>query len=411
MKNTELELQIDAILERGSLAQFLPTKEEFRNRLLGGKKMRFYMGFDATAKALHVGHAQGLLILEDFRKLGHEVIFLIGDFTGMIGDPSDKSSARVKQTSEQVKENFALWKDQVKNIVNFDDATNPFQIKYNSEWLGKLNFAEVLELASNFTVQQMLERDMFDKRMKEERPIYIHEFMYPLMQGYDSVAMDVDVELCGTDQIFNALAGRTLMQKLKNKDKIVIATTLIADEKTGVLMSKSNGTGVFLNLSASDLFGAIMAQSDGMLRPLFIGCTRIDVKKVEEYMQLENPRDAKIALAYEMVRIFHGATVAQIAQEYFINTFSKKEIPTDAPVHTPKWIEAYDAHENIMDFMVSAGLSLSKGDARRKIEQGGVSIDGEVVKSYTMILTPENDDDKIMKVGKRSFIRIKFAKK
>ena len=222
MKNPEGV--IDDILERGVLAEFYPSKKEFKDALMSGKKLKFYMGADPTAKALHLGHAQNLMVLEQFRQLGHEVIFLIGDFTGMIGDPSDKGSARVKQTPAQVQENFSLWKDQVKNILDFDDVNNPVQIKYNSEWLGKLNFAEVLELASNFTVQQMLERDMFEKRMKVEKPIYIHEFMYPLMQGYDSVAMDVDVELCGTDQIFNALAGRTLMQKMKNKDKFVVAT-------------------------------------------------------------------------------------------------------------------------------------------------------------------------------------------
>ena len=183
MKN--LEEKVDEILERGILVDFLPTKKEFKEALLSGKRLRFYMGADPTAKALHLGHAQNLMVLEDFRRLGHEVIFLIGDFTGMIGDPSDKSSARIKQTPVQVQENFSLWKEQVRNILDFDAKENPVQIKYNSEWLGKLNFAEVLELASNFTVQQMLERDMFVKRMQEEKPIYLHEFLYPLMQGYD----------------------------------------------------------------------------------------------------------------------------------------------------------------------------------------------------------------------------------
>jgi tyrosyl-tRNA synthetase len=253
------EKDIDEILERGVLKDFLPTKEEFKERLMSKKRLRFYIGADPTAKALHLGHAQNLMLLEDFRKLGHEVIFLIGDFTGMIGDPGDKSSARVKQTREEVEENFKGWVEQIKNILSFDDPDNPVLVKYNSEWLGKLDFAQVLELASNFTVQQMLERDMFQKRMEKGTPIYVHEFMYPLMQGYDSVAMEVDVELCGTDQIFNALAGRTLLQKLKGKEKFVIAANLIADENTGQLMSKSNGTGVFLDLSPRDLFGGVMA--------------------------------------------------------------------------------------------------------------------------------------------------------
>ncbi|MFA6184351.1 MAG: tyrosine--tRNA ligase [Parcubacteria group bacterium] len=408
MNKKELEQKVDEVLERGVLIEFLPTKEEFRKKLLTEEKMRFYIGADATAKALHLGHAQNLMVLEDFRKLGHEVIFLIGDFTGMIGDPSDKSSARVKQTREGVEENFKNWKEQVKNILNFDDENNPVQIKYNSDWLRRLNFAEVLELASNFTVQQMLERDMFDKRMKEGRPIYVHEFLYPLMQGYDSVVLDVDVELCGTDQIFNALAGRTLMQKLKNKEKFVIATKLIADEKTGMLMSKSNGTGVFLDLDANNLYGAIMSQSDGMIKPLAIGCTRISLVEIEELMKLENPRDAKMRLAWEIVKIYHGETEADKSQEYFSNTFSKKEIPTDVRECTPKWVDAYEAEENVIDFMVSCGLANSRGDARRKIEQGGVSIEGEKISVGTEILTKDKFNGKILKVGKINFVKIVF---
>ena len=402
------EKKIDEILERGVLVDFLPTKKELKEALLAGKKLRFYMGADPTAKALHLGRAQNLMVLEDFRKLGHEVIFLIGDFTGMIGDPSDKSSARVKQTREEVVENFSNWKKQVKNILDFNDAVNPVQIKYNSEWLSKLNYGEVLELASNFTVQQMLERDMFDKRMKEEKPIYLHEFLYPLMQGYDSVAMDVDVELCGTDQIFNALAGRTLMQKLKNKNKFVIATKLIADEKTKMLMSKSNGTGVFLDLEANDLFGAIMSQPDGMLRPLFTGCTRVTPEEIEDLMNLENPRDAKIRLAYEIVKIYHGGEAAKKAEEHFVKTIQKKEIPNDVPEQIVKWVDAYNDYENVADFMVSSRLAKSKGDAKRKVEQGGVSIDGEKVIVGVLILNSETHNNKIMKVGKFNFVKIKF---
>lgn len=402
MDKKELEQKVDEILDRGILVEFLPTKEEFRKKLLAGEKLRFYIGADPTAKALHLGHAQNLMVLEDFRKLGHEVIFLIGDFTGMIGDPSDKSSARVKQTREGVQENFKNWKEQVKNILNFDDKENPVQIKYNSEWLGKLNFAEVLELSSNFTVQQMLERDMFDKRMKEGRPIYVHEFMYPLMQGYDSVAMDVDVELCGTDQIFNALAGRTLMQKLKNKDKFVIAAKLIADEKTGLLMSKSNGTGVFLDLDVNNLFGAIMSQPDGMIKPLAVGCTRISLAEIDKLMKLENPRDAKMQLAWEIVKIYHGEERAKEAQEYFINTFSKKELPTDIKE------AAANEDESLLDFMVKVGFATSKGDARRKVEQKGVSIDGEKINEINTVLTRNGFDGKILKVGKINFVKVVF---
>jgi tyrosyl-tRNA synthetase len=397
MKIITDEKKIEEVLDRGVLKEFLPTKKEFKERLMSGEQLRFYIGADPTAKALHLGHAQNLMLLEDFRKLGHQVIFLIGDFTGMIGDPGDKSSARVKQTPEEVQENFKGWVEQTKNILSFEAEENPVLVKYNSEWLGKLTFAEVLELASNFTVQQMLERDMFEKRMEKGTPIYVHEFMYPLMQGYDSVAMEVDVEMCGTDQIFNALAGRTLLQKLKGKEKFVIATNLIADEKTGQLMSKSNGTGVFLDLSPQDLFGAIMAQTDGMIRPLAIGCTRLSLQEIEEMTKMENPRDAKLKLAFEITRIFHGENEAQKAQEYFVNTFSKKEISLDDMEELKVAVG-----DRLIDVLVKAKLAESNADAKRKIKQGGVSVDSKKIADISMAVTAEVDS-KILKVGKKEF--------
>ncbi len=394
------EKQIDEILERGVLKDFLPTKKEFKERLMSGEKLKFYMGADPTAKALHLGHAQNLMVLEDFRRLGHEVIFLIGDFTGMIGDPTDKSSARVKQTPDDVQANFKGWKEQTKNILNFDDKENPVQIKYNSEWLGKLNFAEVLELASNFTVQQMLERDMFEKRIKEGRPVHLHEFLYPLMQGYDSVAMDVDVEMCGTDQIFNALAGRTLLQKLKGKEKFVIANNLIADEITGQLMSKSNGTGVFLDLTQNDLFGAIMSQSDGMIKPLAVGCTRLTLKEIDELGSAENPRDAKIKLAFEITKIYHGEDGAKEAQEHFIKTVVNKDVPDDIPE-----VKVSEAKWRILDLLFEIKIVESKSEARRLIKQNGIKVDGKVVDDINVELEV-GDDGLLIQRGKRRFIKI-----
>ncbi len=391
---------IDEILDRGTIVEILPTKKEFREKMLSGEKLRFYIGFDPTAKALHLGHAQNLMILEDFRKLGHEVIFLIGDFTGMIGDPSDKSAARVRQTREGVENNFKGWLEQVKNILSFEDKDNPVKVKYNSEWLSKLNFEQVIDIASNFTVQQMLERDMFQKRMKENKPIHLHEFLYPLMQGYDSVAMDVDVELCGSDQIFNALAGRTLMQKLKNKNKFVIAAKLIADEKTGMLMSKSNGTGVFLNLNSNDLFGAIMSQPDGMIKPLFLGCTRITVSEIEKLMSLENPRDAKVLLSKEIVTIYHGKDEAENAEKEFNTIFRDKGIPSEIEekkVEGGRW--------KVVD-LLTTGLKLadSKGSAKILIEQGAVKIDNVVKKDWKEEIDIKNG--MVIKAGKRKFAKI-----
>ncbi|MCK5412939.1 MAG: tyrosine--tRNA ligase [Candidatus Pacebacteria bacterium] len=391
--------QIDEILNRGTIMEILPTSKEFREKLTSGEKLRFYIGADPTAKALHLGHAQNLMILEDFRKLGHEVIFLIGDFTGMIGDPTDKSAARVRQTREDVENNFKEWLKQVKNILSFEDKDNPVKVKYNSEWLSKLNFKQVIDLASNFTVQQMLERDMFQKRINENKPIHLHEFLYPLMQGYDSVAMAVDVELCGSDQIFNALAGRTLMQKLKNKNKFVIAAKLIADEKTGMLMSKSNGTGIFLDLNPNDLFGAIMSQPDGMIKPLFLGCTRIYLIKINKLMSLDNPRDAKAKLAREITAIYHGEDKAQKAEEEFNKIFRDKSKPTDIPE-----IKLSKKECSLLELLIETKLASSKSDARRLVQQGGVRIDDVVQKDFEKEVEIKNE--MIVQVGKRRFVKI-----
>src|SRR3989344_955531 len=200
--------ELQELLTR-SVATILPTAAQFEEVLKSGKQLRMYIGADATGPHLHLGHATNFLFLEKLRKLGHEVIILFGDFTAMIGDPTDRESARVPLTEEQVNAHIATWKNQVGKILDFDTVENPALIKRNSEWLSKLKFGDILSLASNFTVQHMLERDMFEKRIQEGKPVHLHEFLYPLMQGYDSVAMDVDVEVGGTDQIFNALAGRT----------------------------------------------------------------------------------------------------------------------------------------------------------------------------------------------------------
>src|SRR4051812_25770886 len=197
--------RIEEIFSRGTVVEVLPSKEEFVKKLTSGEKIKIYIGFDPTATAVHLGHIKNLMFLEELRQLGHEVIFLFGDFTAQIGDP-DKTATRKQLTVEDVKKNMADWLKQIKPVLNFDDKKNPARVEYNSKWLSKLSFADIIGLASNFTVQQFIERDLFDKRLKAGNPIYLHEFMYPLMQGYDSVAMDVDAELCGTDQIFNALS-------------------------------------------------------------------------------------------------------------------------------------------------------------------------------------------------------------
>src|SRR3989344_1890200 len=231
-----MEKEINELLTR-SVAKILPTKNGLREALESGKRLRIYIGTDATETSLHIGHATNYMILEKLRKLGHEVIFLVGDFTARIGDPTDKNeTARKQLTREQVELNVKTWIDQVKPVIDVDNKENPVRVLYNNDWLSILTFEDVINLASNFTVQQMIERDMFQVRMQSEKPLYLHEMFYPLMQGYDSVAMDVDIDMCGMDQKFNALAGRTLLKKLKNKDKFVLITTLLVNPITGEKM-------------------------------------------------------------------------------------------------------------------------------------------------------------------------------
>ena len=256
------EKQVDELLDRG-VEIIYPNRKELKEKLMKGDRIRLYCGFDPSAPSLHIGNAIAINKLAQFQALGHEVIFLIGDFTGMIGDPTDKSSARVKLTREEVEKNCEAYKEQAGVYLDFE-GKNPAQVKYNSEWSDKMTFRDLIEVSSNFTVQQMIQRDMFQKRLEEEKPIYLHEFLYPLAQGYDSVAMDVDLELGGNDQMFNMMAGRDLMKAMGMKDKFVLTLKLLADE-TGKKMGKSEGNAVFLDQTPENMYGAIMSWTDGVI--------------------------------------------------------------------------------------------------------------------------------------------------
>jgi len=398
------EKLINEFLERG-VAEIFPDKEIFRKKLLSGKKIRVYCGFDPSAPSLHIGNAILINKLAELQRLGHEVIFLIGDFTGMIGDPTDKTATRKKLTREEVLENAKNYQKQAAAYLFFD-GENPATVKYNSEWNDKLSFKDLIEVSSNFTAQQMLARDMFQERIKEGKPIYFHEFLYPLAQAYDSVAMDVDLEIGGNDQMFNMLCGRDLLKAMKNKEKFVLTMKLLADNE-GKKMGKSEGNVVWLDDTPENMFGKVMSWPDGVIGIGYELCTNIPSDEVKEiYKELEsgktNPRDLKIKLAREITKINHGEKEAQKAQQYFEKVFSKKEMPEE--------IETVEVKkgENIVDIMVKSGLSESKSDARRKIEQGGVSIDGEVVKDFQIKLNEEYQD-KIIKVGKRHFRKIRIA--
>lgn len=390
------EKKIEELLVR-SVKEILPSREEFRTRLLSGERMKIYIGTDATGSSLHLGHSTNYLILEKFRQLGHEVVFLIGDFTSRIGDPTDKSdSARKQLTRDEVIKNTKTWLSQIRPIIDIENKDNPIRILYNHDWLAELNFEQVIDLASHFTVQQMIERDMFKKRIEENKPLYLHELFYPLMQGYDSVIMEVDVEMCGSDQKFNALAGRTLLRKIKDKEKFVFITTLLENPKTGEkMMSKSLGTGVFLDFNAKDMYGGIMAQADENMHQLFIDCTQLSLEEIEKKFQdQQNPRDIKMKLAYEITRMYHGEEGAKEGEHYFVETFQKKQIPEDIVEIRPEYIEA----------LIHTEIVPSKAELRRLLSAGGVR-DAETGEKLSEIPT-RVEMPQILKIGKQRFVKL-----
>lgn len=393
--------KIEEILTR-SVAEILPTKNGLREVLESGKRLRIYIGTDATGTSLHIGHATNYMILEKLRRLGHEVIFLVGDFTARIGDPTDKNeTARKQLTREQVVQNVKTWIDQVKPVIDVDNKENPVRVLYNNDWLSVLTFEDVINLASNFTVQQMIERDMFQVRMQSEKPLYLHEMFYPLMQGYDSVAMDVDIEMCGMDQKFNALAGRTLLKKLKNKEKLVFITTLLENPKTGEkMMSKSLGTGVFLDFDADKMYGALMAQPDENMKQLFIDCTWLGMKEIDEILKIENPRDSKMRLAFEITKIYHGEKEAKNAEKNFVQTFQKRETPDEMQKFKVR------KNSNIVDVLVESKLVKSKSEARRAISQGSIKVNGKKISESEIDSPLELSEKTIVQKGKRYFLEL-----
>ncbi len=400
MKREEREKKVDELLDRGVLVEILPTKKAFRRRLIEDK-MKFYIGADPTSTALHLSHAKNYMLLEEFRKLGHKVFVLFGDFTARIGDPTDQSAARTQLTREEVMENVQGWIDQIKPLMDFGAKVNPPEIVYNHDWLAKLTMEDVINLSANVTVQQLIERDMFAKRMREKKPIHLHEFMYPIMQGYDSVALEVDVELCGTDQIFNALIGRTLLKKLKKMDKFVAAVNLMENPKTGELMSKSRGTGVFLDSTPFDMYGAIMSQPDEMIEVILVNNTRIPLDEVNSIVEKKGPRDAKMFAALEITKIFHGEDEAKRAQDKFILLVQRKESADDVPeIHVGS-----DEHTLFGVLRKCYDKGTSNSAIRRLIKQRAVKVDGKVnVDEDSLIVIP--DVGLNIKVGKKKWFKV-----
>ena len=398
------ESKIQALFERGVIVDVLPTKQLFMEHLRSGKRLRIYHGVDPVASTLHLSHAKNFMVLEELRQLGHEIIVLFGDFTARIGDP-DKKSLRKQLSTEEVNEHVKLWMKQVEPLVDFKAHDNPARIVFNSEWLQKLSLADVIKLASNFTVQQMIERDMFQKRINQGDPVWLHEFLYPLLQGFDSVELDVDAELCGTDQTFNALAGRTLMKRLRDKEKFVIINNLMENPKTGELMSKSRGVGVFLNTTAFEMFGAIMAEPDEMIEVLFRNCTRIPMINLETLIS-QGSRDAKMEVALDIVKKFFGEDVALRARSEWEETFSNGGLPSNLTEINATLGEVL-VKVLIRDGVVSSKSEWSRlinEDAVKILDQAGVEIERVKEKDFK-IAAPL-----ILKIGKKRFFKISTSR-
>lgn len=398
--------EIEELLNSRYIENIFPSKERFKKALKSGKKLLFYIGVDPTAPKLHLGHSTNFLFLRKVQEMGHQVTLLIGDFTAQIGDPTGKDETRKPLTRKEVLNNCKTYKKQVAKILDFNSKENSARIVYNSRWLSKMKPEDFIKLMAQATVKQMIQRDMFQKRIKEGREIYLHEFLYPLLQGYDSVAMNVDVEVGGNDQTFNMLVGRDLLKRYKNKEKFVITTKLLVNPKTNKkLMSKSEGNFIALDESPDEMYGKIMALPDEVILPCFELCTTLpeeEIKKIEKNLKSKklNPRDAKARLAREIIKIYHNEKEAIKAEKNFENIFKKKKAPSNIPVFIlPQ--EKYPP----LDLLFYLKLVRSKSEAKRIIVQKGCKVNGRVLEDWKSPLKIE--DEMIIQVGRRKFAKIK----
>ncbi len=385
----KLNRKIEEVLTRG-VKEIIPSKEGLR-KLMKKREIRLYLGVDPTTPKIHLGHLVPLKKLKEFQELGHEVIFLVGDFTGMIGDPTDKLASRKKLTREQVLGNAKSWKEQAGRLLDFD-GPNAAKFMFNSAWLDKVTFKDLIEITSNFTVQQMIERDMFQKRLKEEKPIFLHEFLYPVAQAQDSVNMDVDLEVGGSDQIFNMLAGRTLMKAVKGKEKYVLATKLLVD-KEGNKIGKTAGNALFLDSTPQNFYAGIMSFPDEVIPLSFELLTELPLAGIEEKIK-HNPMQEKKRLAFEVVKLLWGEGAAGKAQEFFEKTFQEKQPEFNIKVAAGGTLAA-----TIAPFTTLESVS----DAKRLIKQNAVDVNGTVINDPSLKIKAGDE----IKVGERTFLKAK----
>jgi tyrosyl-tRNA synthetase len=379
---------------------------ELVKKLRRGKPLHIKAGFDPTAPDLHLGHTVLLNKMRQFQQFGHDVTFLIGDFTGMIGDPSGRNVTRPPLTPEAIQANANTYKEQVFKILDADKT----RVDFNSRWFGQMPASKLIEIASRHTVARMLERDDFARRYEEQRPISVHEFLYPLVQGYDSVAMQADVELGGTDQKFNLLVGRNLQETYGQEPQIVMTMPLLEGTDGVNKMSKSLGNYIGITEAPGSMFGKIMSISDDLMWRYFELLSFRPLGDIAALRQAtaegRNPRDVKFELAREIVARFHDAAAADAAQRDFIARVSEKEVPADLP---PKVIPVEAAGLRLANLLKEAGLAPSTSEANRKIDEGAVRIDGAKVTDKSLTLMPGADH--VLQLGSKRFARLKLELK
>lgn len=388
---------IEELLERG-VANIIPNKNVLLGKLRAGKKLNIYLGIDPTSTKIHLGHTVPLRKLQKFAESGHNVTFLIGDFTALIGDTSDKDSERPALTIKEIKENFKTYKKQAEKILDF----SKIKIEYNSKWLNKLTFEDILKLTQHFSVGDFVGRQLIKKRLNENKRVGLHELLYPVMQGYDSYMLDTDLQIGGTDQTFNMQAGRTLIKDLKNKESFILTTTIL-EGTDGRKMSKSWGNAIWLDDNPNDMYAKIMSVFDNLIIKYFTLVTDISLETISDYekkLKKENPINIKKELAFEIVKELHNLKSAKDAQKEFEKRVQNKEIPENI-----SYIYTNSKHINILDALYLSGFATSISNAKRLIKQKGVFVDD--------ILIEKNDDkidvshERVLRVGRR-FKKIKM---
>lgn len=391
--------QINEFLDSRYIEAVFPSKEKAAEMMASGKRLTFYWGIDPTGPDVHLGHTTNAFVMKKLAMLGHKVILLIGDFTATIGDPTDKEAARKPLTEEEVKENMKTYLDQIGKIL----PRNLLETKYNSSWYKEMRYKDWLKIAMRFTQQQMIGRDMFQERLKKGKPIGMHEFDYPMMQGYDSVVMNVDGEVGGNDQTFNMLVGRDLVKDFLGKEKVVIATRLLEDPTTGKkIMNKSEGQYIAINQQPDDMFGKVMAMSDSAIVSLFAYTTEVSDEKVAEVGKRleggENPMVLKKELAWELVRMYHGEKTAEKAKENFERVFSEGELPEKM-----EEFKVGGSSIKLSELLKVSGIASSMTVGKALIDQGAVKVNDEIMSSWDHEVKPGD----IVKAGPRKFLRVK----